>query len=560
MDNKEAIKNAYRRAMLHCHPDKRHKDSVIPTTYYNLVKEAFEWLERGDSTVQFKGYPVVFDPQTSIGQPTVFKIPTSSYFTVCECGEILLEPSTGCNAPSCEQILQDFKVCNACKTAIPIHGYDLHISQHELCDICGLVADKDHNQVSHPETICPICEAVNLRGHLKSHTIDGCSTCRNKLIEGDLLLATHIINDHHNCPLCEQKCGDNFNDHLFIDHHFKWDGSCDGCYYTDTKHFRSHQWVQCPYSKCQLDIAQGQLWKHARDQHDFRRCPACPKTEDGFAKDIVHAQAHEIVECSECPNQYQSYDLPDHQVDKHGWLLCTYCSRAEDSEEMLLHIREDHRLASCSICQIQCLEEEINKHLSEIHNWLKCSWCNEAFTEKEIRTHISVSHPPQELCACGYKSTNTGLKFHRIHTHKWQQCAYCEHVKPIDQFEQHVNEHQLTVCQECNIKVLPEKRKLHLQETHQYVQCPFCEYLDSRDNMLEHIQSHLDQSQLLSPVPTSGLPILSEERQDITGQSQECHPIIGDQVGKRKGKNLLPKCDYCRERKIKVKAKGPEYL
>lgn len=513
-NNKDAIKKAYKRATLHCHPDKNH-NPIIPATYFNLLTEARDWLERGDSIVQFKGYPVVFFPQANnIGQPTIFEIPISSQFTVCECGEILAESSTQCDTPGCEQsIQQDFTVCNVCKTPIPIHGYDVHISEHELCFLCGKVNDEDHYQVSHPEAICPLCDAVNLYDHIQSHAIDSCSTCRNKLDErNDFELVNHIRQDHLACPLCKRECGDNFCEHLYKVHLFEWKESCNGCCDEVLSHYlSSHQWLQCPYSKCELHIAQGKLWKHAKAKHHFRRCPSCPRTEEGFLEDRIHAQAHEIADCPICMEPLQSYDLPHHQVYKHSWLFCTYCNCAEESEEMLqVHVKEDHRLADCSICQQQHLEEKIDIHLSEDHGWMKCSWCNKAFTEEELRAHITVSHPVQEFCACGYKDTIPGLKLHRMHTHAWQQCPYCENIEPPDQFEQHINEHQLMACQECDISFLPEKERAHFQEKHQYVSAKF---------------------------------------QGIPGQSQEEEPVRRDQVGKRKRSRR--KCDHCRNRKIK---------
>jgi len=550
--NRDAIKKAYKRAALHCHPDKNH-NPVIPTTYYNLLKEAHDWLlVRGDSIVQFKGYPVVFFPRRdNAGQPSVFKIPISSQFTVCECGEIPAESSTQCDTPGCEQsIQQDFTVCNACKTPIPVHGYDVHISEHGLCSICGKVPDEDHYQVSHPETICLLCDAVNLNGHIESHAIDSCSTCRDKLNEGDdFVLVDHIREDHLACPLCKQECGDNFREHLYKAHHFEWDESCFDCCDEVLSHYlSSHQWLRCPYPECELHIAQGKLWKHAKTKHHFRRCLACPRTEEGFSKDRIHAQAHEIANCPVCMESFHSCELPHHQVYKHCWLLCTYCNRAEESEEMLqVHVKEDHRLADCSICQQQHLEEKIDIHLSEDHGWMKCSWCNKAFTEEELRMHITESHPLQAFCACGYKDTIPNLKLHRMHTHAWQQCPYCENIEPPDQFEQHIDEHQLMTCQECDISFLPEKERAHFQEKHQ---C-FCKHFDSPVDMSDHIPRHLDQSRLPSPAPNSDLPKLSAKFQGIPGQSQGEESVRRDQVGKRKRSHR--KCDHCRNRKIKVR-------
>jgi hypothetical protein len=533
--NNDAFKKAYKRASLHCHPDKN-PNPVIPDSYYGLLKEAHDWLERGDSIVQFKGYPVIFFPGAeNIGQPTVFKIPISSRFTVCECGEIPADSSTQCNTPGCEQsIQQDFTVCNACKTPIPVHGYNAHISEHELCFLCKEVINKDHYQVFHPEAICVLCDAVNLNGHMECHAIDDCSTCRDKLGEGDDMLLNHIRQAHFACPLCKRECGDNFRMHLYEVHHFKWDGSCNDCCDDILSHYiSSHPWLPCPY--CELNIAQGEFWGHVTVKHHFRRCLACPRTEEDFSKDRIHAQAHEIVDCSACMTAFPSYDLPYHQVYTHGWLLCPYCNRAEDSEEMLqVHVKEDHRLADCSICQKRDTEEKIDIHLSKNHSWINCSWCNKPFPEEEVRTHITQSHPPQKSCACGYKDTIPGLQIHRVHIHAWKQCPYCENIEPPNQFEQHINKHQLMACQECDITFLPEKKKAHFQEKHQYVQCPFCEYFDSVVDMSDHIQRHL-----LSIPKSQGIP----------GQR--------DQVGKRK--RSPQKCDSCRTRKIKV-SQQPEFL
>ena len=188
------------------------------------------------------------------------------------------------------------------------------------------------------------------------------------------------------------------------------------------------------------------------------------------------------------------------------------------------HIKEDHRLVNCSECQHQHLEEEIDIHLSEVHGWMKCSWCKKAFTEEELRKHITESHPLQEWCdACSYRDTITGLKIHRIQKHTWQQCLYCENIEPPENFQRHIDKHQLVVCRECDISFLPKKKRAHLQGKHQYVQCPFCDSFDSQDNMSVHILRHIDQSRLSSPALTSD-----------------------------KRKHYREKCDFCRQRKIKI--------
>lgn len=510
---------------------------------------------------------VFFPRPENAGKPDVFGIPDSNSFTVCECGAICTE-SSYCDTSGCERLIQqDFTVCRVCNTAIPISGYDDHVAEHreELCPICNEVADKNHYQVSHPDSMCLRCDEVNLNGHIQSHTIDGCRTCMEMLNEGDdLALMDHICQDHLFCPLCKRECGDNFGEHLRIVHRFRDDASCTGCRDRVLDRCRdrvldhylsAHQWLRCPYSDCELHIAPGKLWKHANKQHHFKRCPACPMTEEGFSKATGHVQTHNTESCSVCTQVFFSYDLPYHQVDKHAWLFCTFCKRAEESEELLqVHVKEDHRLTDCSICQQKHLEEKIDAHLCEDHGWLKCSWCNKAFTEGELRTHITVSHPQKVSCFCGSEDTIDGLKFHKKQAHAWQQCQYCENIVAPDQVELHVNEHQLRTCRECHTSFLPEEERTHFQEKHQYVHCPFCEHFDSQLNMKDHIRAHLDP--LPSLVPNSHFSP-SSANLDISGQSQKELMSLG-QAQKRARSNV--KCDNCRLRKIKVRINGSDYL
>ena len=532
-----AIKSAYKIAVLHCHCDKN-PGPDIPAYYFNLVCEAYNQLCAGGLELnQFKGYPVIFYPRRDDSKNPIFRIPKSSEFTVCECGEILLEQSTLCNSQGCQQLNRKiFTICNACKTPIPEEGYNIHFSQHtDICHICNEVKDRDHNTIRHPEKLCPLCPALNEEDHHLSHALDGCFTC-DDLKEGGspTELMDHIHQDHFDCPLCGQECGDMFGDHFFEVHSFSLQRCCNVD--VDVGHYRKeHNWLQCPYPKCELDIAKGELWDHMASSHGFKQCSDCSRSEERFIKDQTHIKAHAFEKCPKCSKVFYITNLPHHLVLKHNWLLCSYCDRAEGSEhELKGHIKEDHRLIVCPICQQEHLEEETDIHRLDLHGWLKCSWCNRAFVEEELRTHITVSHPPRELCDCGYEDTITGLRIHKIQSHAWRQCPYCENIEPPDRIERHTNSHQPMTCQECNISFLPEKQREHFLQTHQHVQCSFCDYSDIKSKMVTHMQSHLNQSQL----QPHDIPVPQKKEDLVTSYSSI-------------------KCASCRERKKKVRTNNP---
>ena len=543
------IQSAYKTASLRCHPDKN-PGPDIPETYFTLLGEARSHILKGGLQLdQFKGYPVIFYPQRDNIEKPIFKIPKSSAFAVCECGEILPKLSALCNTQGCQRLTcKIFKICYACKTPIPEEGLNRHLSQHtDICHICNEVMEKDHYSVRHPEKKCPLCPALNEKDHHLSHALQSCFSCDVLKKGGPTGLVEHIRQDHFNCPLCGQKCGDKYGDHLFEVHNFEQQNCCVG----DLNHYgKAHQWLQCPYHECELHIAEGKLFVHMAKSHVFERCSDCSRSEKGFIQDEAHMKAHAFKDCPDCPectDPFYITNLPHHLVSDHDWLLCLYCDRAERSEDEIKdHIKEDHRLTACSICQQEHLEEETDIHLLDLHDWLKCSWCNKAFAEEDLRTHIAVSHPPQEFCDCNYKDTVPGLKIHKMQSHAWQQCPYCENIEPPDRIEQHMNSHQLMTCQECNMRFLPDQERAHFQQTHQYLQCSFCEHFNSHSKMLIHMQSHLSQSQLQ---PNPGLSIPSAKFQDIPVQFQE------EENPARSYDSI--KCAYCRKRKRKVRTNNP---
>ncbi|KFX93954.1 hypothetical protein O988_06553 [Pseudogymnoascus sp. VKM F-3808] len=229
----KAIKSAYKNASLHCHPDKNTSPD-IPKTYFTLLGDArAKLLQGGPQLDQFKGYPVIIYPlRESIGKP-IFKIPESSAFAVCGCGEIL--PKL-CNTQGCQlSTYKIFKICNACKTPIPEEGFDRHLSQHtDICHICNEVMEKDHYTLRHPEKICPLCPALNEKDHHLSHALVDC---------------LDYLHDYLKCSWCNKAFAEEeLRAHIAVSHPPQ--EFCGDCKYKDTvpglkiHKMQSHAWQQ----------------------------------------------------------------------------------------------------------------------------------------------------------------------------------------------------------------------------------------------------------------------------------------------------------------------------
>ncbi|KAL7940755.1 hypothetical protein V8C42DRAFT_336688 [Trichoderma barbatum] len=459
---KNDILKAIRLAKLHCHPDKP-QNPAIPHGYYALVDAAGQYLLGGGSIEKFKGYPVLFFPQRdNIGNGglSINHSSISSRFSVCSCGEVNTEKVESIHTSGCDNSIHElFTICYACKTAIPDANYRDHISDHtDLCELCNEVLDEEHYSKRHPDTMCPWCDVGGIRdmhSHVKTHAIENCDACQTKDIAE---LLGHVVTDHFICPLCQQECGDDFESHLNSIHYFQVNKDCIYCADDDNYslddillHFlRNHQWTVCP--RCQLHVAQGQLWVHlARTHPTFQRCTSCPRTEEAFAADITHVTEHIQEYCMVCEKRFSNRELPLHQLISHNWLLCEYCNRVEETKELLIeHQNEDHRFFECPDCSGRVLEEQRNVHLNGVHGWRLCPWCKTSFSEDTIRTHMEVSHPPTTKCSiCTYTGTVGGLKQHMKESHGWKLCPSCDRALPADKF---IEELQCNTCIDKNPK------------------------------------------------------------------------------------------------------------
>ncbi|KAK2005287.1 hypothetical protein LZ32DRAFT_652429 [Colletotrichum eremochloae] len=479
------IKQAYRRASLVCHPDKR---SFEPDRWPKMhhLTEAREFLKDDKSDLnQFKDFPQTFFPQ----KEPYFRNPQPlpCHFKHCDiCQVVVLSGNLNEHLGEHQQA-----VCPECNKRTHLDEINEHLKTahgYQTCRLCHALTPADCNDHIANYHHCPLCgaEEAFLIHHLKkAHQLRTCRNC------GGNNPVTHIITTHPTteCPGCDSKIFDAvLLDHLQNEHDLV---PCHRCRSSDTAtnlmdHIEKHHGFDyCPF--CTVSFLGTYLLEaHLGRVHNIQPCESCPQ---GAFFDLDHITNHDLEDCQECDTTIESGRFHIHLVTHHKWVLCDICSSASPNKQALQEHKECHPV--CKICDKQMTQERLQGHLQTTHRLLCCPLCDNAFSPADLPRHFLTAHNQTEPCSeCQYTGTKVGLKEHVIEFHGWLQCRFCEEVfHDIGSKTKHEEDvHGTKPCWHCD-QVIPEgQMRSHQIKEHGYKACPLCPSLSKE--LSSHIETH----------------------------------------------------------------------
>jgi len=145
------------------------------------------------------------------------------------------------------------------------------------------------------------------------------------------------------------------------------------------------------------------------------------------------------------------------------------------------------KMAQCPFCDYKGTKSYVKTHIGRVHDLLQCPHCDfHSNTKSSFSDHIKTSHPSSLLpfmCEhCKFSTKTEGLLTRHIlikHPDGKKLCKECRKFFPIDEFEDHVLQHQqkMEICNICG-KMLKRKSHLnaHIKTVHQILEKKyFCE-------------------------------------------------------------------------------------
>lgn len=355
--NTELVK-ARKRAVLHCHPDKRTYHNIDTRRWPELchIESAYEYLCHFQDVAWevFDDYPRTFFPEHAIGSPDVYN--TRS----------LTETSLFCACTECQMVLL--------KMSEPLHMADEHgLLRH--CNRCNLYTSETAWQF-----VCPVCcELDHAQTHRNLHPNPDC--CYEQTIE--------TLDGHHHaiCGLCNGFLHpDGLPFHLADVHLWRQCPACQPQGETFIHHVSCHAWVSCPFCKVAFDGPS--LKPHVLIAHHLKLCQDCLGEPDGFLQHLQLEHPGEPCTQPGCSILIPRGDIDLHLIRTHQFSRCPYCNKV--SRDIQGHIN-DHQLQDCRICHESHPKAALLEHLVKQHSWIQCPFC-ESLVESlpQLQEHLGL--------------------------------------------------------------------------------------------------------------------------------------------------------------------------
>lgn len=530
--DEKQMKQAYRKAALVCHPDKR-KRHRIPETRWPLlwqVESARDYLldpkTDYEALRRFESFPQTFFPREKLP----YQLPKNLSPSLRQCSICLvvvdrhdlsahleIDHRDGCQTHLAESV-PGLQVCHFCSSALISDTYDTHMTEWHVCPLCDSVEALlfDHVQTVHRLDCCPGCDLSDEPAvHITTmHPASACLVCAEMIFDENML--QHLKDEHGFCPC--RGCD-------------RWEISSTGF----QEHCEERHMVKCGLCG-EIIMDKGLVNDHMVEDHGLQTCPSCPSNR---VFDIAHVlEKHSLEPCPACMLDHEKDRLATHLRFEHDWVVCDICGSPEPDEDALLEHFDHH--TACTVCDEPMLEMQYRQHLEDSHALLLCPLCDEAFAPVELPGHFRDAHPQTKPCPV-YRcpQTENGTDVHMIEVHHWVKCRFCTKLFPEELRKNlHEESHQTEACSECGQAVAKSEAQSHLTEEHSYQACPFCAQLSKE--LLRHIndkhrlsEEHQPPDFLPDIAKSTPLGVLRTQLESLASQAsqQESQDALKKAIG-----------------------------